>query len=358
MMRKQRIGIISAILVVGVGAIVAVATAGVEQAKPTVQGSVSTVKVERGTLSSMVSESGTLAFRARPDGSPYSVINQADGTYTQLPGSGDKINCGDVFYRVDDKSVLLLCGPVPVYRDLRVGVTGNDVRQLNASLQRLGYEADADAAVFNSNTQNALKKFQQDKSLDITGTLEMDDVVFLPASVRIFTVTGKLGGKAQPGTPVLDATSDSPEVQVELPPAQQGVVNVGDQVQITLPNNKVVAGKVDRLATVAQIPAGPNGDAGAAFIPAYISLDNPEVAVGFDKATVRLEVATAGVENVLSVPVVALVGKTGGGFAVEVVRDGGRRELVEVEPGLYDSAAGRVQVDGEIQEGDEVVVPS
>ena len=45
-------------------------------------------------------------------------------------------------------------------------------------------------------------------------------------------------------------------------------------------------------------------------------------------------------------------------FAVEVVRAGGRRELVGVTVGLLDSAGGRVQVEGDIREGDQVVVPS
>ena len=63
-------------------------------------------------------------------------------------------------------------------------------------------------------------------------------------------------------------------------------------------------------------------------------------------------------DNALSVPVTALVGKSGGGFAVEVVRAGGRRELVAVKLGLFDTAAGRVQVEGDLREGDHVVVPS
>ena len=62
--------------------------------------------------------------------------------------------------------------------------------------------------------------------------------------------------------------------------------------------------------------------------------------------------------NVLSVPVTAIVGKSGGGFAVEVVLDGGRRTLVAVELGLFDTTAGRVQVEGDLREGDRVVVPS
>ena len=54
----------------------------------------------------------------------------------------------------------------------------------------------------------------------------------------------------------------------------------------------------------------------------------------------------------------ALVGKSGGGFAVEVVRAGGRRELVAVTLGLFDATDGRVQVEGDLAAGDDVVVPS
>ena len=51
-----------------------------------------------------------------------------------------------------------------------------------------------------------------------------------------------------------------------------------------------------------------------------------------------MDITTKGVESALSVPVTALVGKSGGGFAVEVVRAGGRRELVAVKLGLFDTA--------------------
>jgi hypothetical protein len=64
------------------------------------------------------------------------------------------------------------------------------------------------------------------------------------------------------------------------------------------------------------------------------------------------------VDSALSVPVTAIVGRSGGGFAVEVVRDGGRRELVAVKLGLFDTAGGRVQAQGDLRKGDHVVVPS
>jgi hypothetical protein len=310
-----------------------------------------TVQVERGELSAMVSLDGILSYRARSDGSPYSAINHASGIYTKLPDEGDKVDCGDVLYRVDDDPVLLLCGTIPAYRDLDSGDEGRDVRQLNWNLHRLGYDVGPGDGSFTWKTAKALEK------LDGTGELDLDDAVFLPRAARISRVTGTLGGSAQPGAPVVHATSDTLEVQVNLEPSQRGVVKVGDRAQITLPGNTSVKGKVDRLGRVAQI-AGKDDDAGAATIPAYIRLDEPAQARGLDRAPVQVDITTKGVQSALSVPVTALVGKSGGGFAVEVVRDGGRRELVAVELGLFDTANGRVEVGGDLGEGDEVVVPS
>jgi hypothetical protein len=263
--------------------------------------------------------------------------------------------------------VLLLCGTVPAYRDLRSGVVGDDVRQLNGNLHKLGYDAgvgiNPDDNGFTWKTEKALKVLQHDKGFDVTGKLGIDDAIFLPESVRIAKVTGELGGSAQPGAQVAQATSDTLEVRVDLEGSQQGEVKKGDRAQITLPGNKSVTGKVDRFGRVAQAPAGQNNagqnnNPGDATIPAYISLDDPEKVRGLDRAPVQVEVTTTGVENALSVPVTAIVGKSGGGFAVEVVRDGGRRELVAVKLGLFDTADGRVEVKGDLHEGDQVVVPS
>src|SRR4051812_6628535 len=323
-------------------------TTGDAQAAPA-----STATVQKGKLSAVVSQNGMLTYRARPDGSPYSVINQAHGVYTKLPETGDKVDCGDVIYRVDDHPVLLLCGAVPAYRTLHEADTGQDVRQLNRNLH-----VRAAGDVFTTKTEKALVALQRRTGVRVNGSLALGDAVFLPEAVRIAKVTGQLGGSARPGVQALNATSGTLHVQVNLDPSEQGQVERGDRAQITLPGNTTVTGTVAGFGRIAEAPADQDSSAADATIPTSISLDDPRNARELDRAPVQVEITTEGVENALSVPVTALVGKSGGGFAVEAVRAGGRRELVAVNVGLFDTAEGRVQVDGDLRAGDRVAVPS
>jgi peptidoglycan hydrolase-like protein with peptidoglycan-binding domain len=321
-----------------------------------------TEKVEKGELSALVSGAGTLTYRARPDGSPYAVINQADGVYTELPEPGNKVGCGDLLYRVNNRPVLLLCGSVPAYRGLQAGERGPDVRQLNRNLHQLGYDGDAHVRInpgdsaFTSKTEQALRVLERKKGVGVTGTLSSDQAVFLPEPVRIAKVSGQIGAPARAGAPVLSATSDKLHVRVDLDASQQGEVKKGDRVQIMLPGNTPVAGRVAGFGRVAQAEQG--SQATDATIPTFIDLVDPTKADGLDQAPVDVDITTKGVDNALSVPVTALVGKSGGGFAVEVVRAGGGRELVPVRLGLFDTGGGRVQVGGALRAGDSVVVPS
>jgi hypothetical protein len=336
--------------VAATGAVVALSGGGPATAAARAA-SANTARVQEGKLSAAVSQDGILTYRARPDGSPFSAIDHARGTYTELPAVGDRVDCGGVLYRVDDRPVLLLCGTVPAYRALHAGDAGRDVRELNRNLHVRGNR-------FTLRTESALEHLQHDKGLQPTGALALGDAVFLPEAVRVAKVTAQLGGSAQPGAQALSATSGTLHVQVSLDPSDQGQVERGDRAQITLPGNTTVMGKVDGFGRVAETPDEQGAAAADATIPTYISLDDPRKARGLDRAPVGVEITTAGVDSALSVPVTALVGRSGGGFAVEVVRADGRRELVAVRVGMFDTAGGRVQVEGHLRAGDRVAVPS
>ena len=215
-----------------------------------------------------------------------------------------------------------------------------------------------------SETAFALKRLQHDLGEEQTGSLDLGQAVFLPGPLRIAQITAPLGSTAQPGMPVAQATSTSRQVQVQLDPSLQSNVTVGEQAQITLPDNHTTPGTVTRIGTVAissgsgSGSSGPGAGSSSPTIPIAITLTHPTAAGSLDQAPVQVLITTAGVKNALIVPVTAIVGKSGGGFAVEVVRAGARRELVAVELGLFDDADGLVQVEGDLREGDHVVVPS
>jgi peptidoglycan hydrolase-like protein with peptidoglycan-binding domain len=318
--------------------------------------------VTRGDLAAVVSATGTLTYAARPDGAPYTVINGAAGVYTRLPESGDEIDCGDELYRVDNRPVVLLCGSVPMYRQLALGVAGPDVRQLHRNLHNLGADAaagvgiDPDGTAFTTATEQAVEALQARSGLPRDGTLGTADVVFAPTAIRVAKARAEIGAAARAGAPVMTATSDRLHVRVNLEAAQQGEVHRGDRVRIGLPGNRPVAGRVAGFGRIAQAEQG--APPASATIPTFITLDDPGKARGLDLAPVAVDITTDGVTDVLSVPVTALVGRSGGGYGVEVIREDGRRELVAVTLGLFDTGGGRVEVDGKLLEGDAVAVPS
>jgi Putative peptidoglycan binding domain len=339
-----------------------------------------TVTVEMRNLSAMVAVDGTLTYQAQLDGSPYSVINQAPGIYTKLPALGQVISQGQVLYRVSDSPVVLLYGSTPAYRTLSASATGADVAELNADLVELGYATSAQlgptSASFGSATTMAVKKLQAALGVTQNGRLTLGQAVFEPSAVRVTTMSAQLGGDTQPGQPVMQATSTTRIVQVALVASQQTEVAVGDTVTITLPNNKTTLGVVTSVGAVATCPSssgsGRSNSSSAApgtdtcssgsttpTITVDITLSDPAATGTWDQAPVRVGITTASVPSALVVPVTALLAQSGGGYAVEVVRAGGTHHLVSVSLGLFDDAAGLVQVSGSgLAAGQKVVVPA
>jgi Putative peptidoglycan binding domain len=367
-----------------------IATSGVvvmssaKQAAPAAQEPpANTAKVEKGRLSAMVSLDGTLTYQAQSDGSPYSVINQAQGTYTKLPALGQVISQGQVLYRVNDSPVALLYGAAPAYRALSAGATGADVAELNADLVALGYATSAQlspaSASFGSATTTAVEKLQAALGVTQTGALTLGDAVFEPTAVRVTTMSAQLGGGAQAGQTVMQATSTTRIVQVALGASQQTDVAVGDTVTITVPDNKTTPGVVSSVGAVATCPSssGSGGSSSSSAAPGTdtcssgnsgsttptitvaVTPSDPAATGTWDQAPVQVGITTASVPSALAVPVTALLAQSGGGYAVEVVNAGGINHLVPVSLGLFDDADGLVQISGSgLAAGQQVVVPT
>jgi multidrug efflux pump subunit AcrA (membrane-fusion protein) len=195
-----------------------------------------------------------------------------------------------------------------------------------------------------------------------TRELPLGSVVFEPGPVRVTSVTPTVGQAVVPG-PVLAVTSTARQVKVALDASEQGSVKVGDAVTITLPDNETTPGRITYVSSVATSPAGSgSGHGGEEESAPTVEVDatptDPAATGHLDEAPVNVEITTESVENVLAVPVDALLALAGGGYAVEVA-EGRVHRLVRVTVGLFDDAEGVVQVSGAgVSAGQRVVVPA
>jgi hypothetical protein len=304
--------------------------------------------IARRLLQAQTSVSATLGYAGS-----YTVTGHG-GTVTWLPGPGRVIGQGQVLYRVGNGTpVFLLYGRVPAWRALAEGVHGADVRQLNRALVALGCATrallDPGSKYFTAETGYALARLQARLGLPQTGTLPLGQAVFVPSPIRVTTVPGALGAAA--AGPVLAATSARHVVTIALDAAQQSLVKAGDTVAITLPSGRVTPGVVAAVGKVATGGASPK-------VTVTVTLAHPRAAGALDQAPVTVAITTASVKNALVVPVAALLARPGG-YAVEEVTAGGRHHLVPVTLGLFDDAAGLVQVSGPgLAAGQAIVVPA
>jgi hypothetical protein len=314
--------------------------------------------VTLGSLSSQRQVSATLGYAGS-----YSVLNQATGVYTQLPAAGQVVRRGQVLYQVNGDPVVLLYGSVPAYRPLSEGMAGADVRQLNANLVALGYatspELDPASDYFSAETAYALELYQDHLGITETGSLALGQAVFLSSAARVTTISAQAGAQAGPGSPVLQATSTRRQVSIALDASEQSYVQDGDKVSITLPDNQATPGMVSYVGTVATTPPSSGGTSSTPVITVDVTPSDPAATGHLDQAPVQVSITTATVSGVLIVPVDVLVSLADGGYAVEVAPPGGTRKLVAVTPGLFDDAAGTVQVSGTgLRAGQHVVAPA
>jgi peptidoglycan hydrolase-like protein with peptidoglycan-binding domain len=280
----------------------------------------------------------------------------AAGTITRLRAPGAVVRRGEPLYWLDGApAAFLLYGRLPAWRDLAPGIDdGADVRQLERNLRALGHDPDGAMAVdgeWDWATTAAVRRFQDERGLDADGALARGEVVFRRGATRIGQAKAAVGQQASPGRELADVSGTRRLVTVDLEATRQSLARVGDAVTVDLPTGRSARGRIADVGAVAEQPPGEDG--GEPTIEVTIALRGRAArGSGLDQAPVDVGFAVERRDDVLAVPVEALLARRGGGFAVEVVEDGGTR-VVGVDPGLY--ADGWVEVEGALRDGQTVV---
>ena len=311
------------------------------------------------------------------------------GTYTSLPQVGSIVKEDQAVFSVSNQPVPLLYGSIAAYRAFYVGMSdGADVGQLTHDLIALGYGGGlASSNDYSSVTATAVQRWQTALGLPATGDILLGQVVFEPGPIRVTSVTPSVGGFAGGGggsggggggDTVLTATSTTPIVTVDLDVTQEYLLKPGDAVSVVLPDGStIVPGRVQTVGNVATCPGGGgtgtgtgtggtsvdqspcsssgNNNNATPTVTVTITMDSTPPGATLDQAPVNVHITTQRADNVLAVPVNALLALEGGGFGVDVVTDTTSR-LVGVTTGLYSNTL--VQISGPgITAGTRVEVP-
>jgi peptidoglycan hydrolase-like protein with peptidoglycan-binding domain len=146
--RSKRVAaVVAAIVVIGGGAgwwgatrIKSPAQLAAESVPPAA--SLITVPVQKLTLSADVITRGTVRHRGqvKVNLASSALKPSSAGLVTLAPDKGAQLEEGKVALAVGGRPVFVLKGAVPAFRDLTLGAVGDDVRQLEEALQRLGFD--------------------------------------------------------------------------------------------------------------------------------------------------------------------------------------------------------------------------
>jgi membrane fusion protein, multidrug efflux system len=330
-----------------------------------------TASVTRTTLVETKTESGTLSY-----GEPVPIRAAQRGTLTWIAPVGSTVKRGEPLFKLDERPVVALYGSLPLYRTLAVGMEGRDVRQLKRNLAALGYRGFPVDDTYDAATATAVRAWQARLGLPATGTVEPGQVVFTPGPARIAAQTARVGdaaggGSGEGGGSVLSYTDTTRLVTVELDVADGPLAVKGRTVTVTLPGGGTVKGTISQVGAVATAqgasaqaassdqgaaPAGASTTAADARVEVTVAIRNQRALGPLQAAPVDVDFVSNERENVLAVPVAALLALTKGGFGVQVV-DGATTRIVPVKTGVF--AAGQVEISGQgIAAGVKVGVPS
>lgn len=347
------VGLVTAVAVVG-----ALGLGGGEEEGPSAPSRAgSVVPVTRATLTERTQVDGELGY-----GTELPLPVKAAGTVTWLPEPGSSAKRGDTLLRVDDRPVVLLCGRLPMYRDLGPAattatgsraapteLTGMDVLQFETNLAALGYTGFAVDETFTASTAQAVERWQKSLGLPGTGTVGIGDVVYSAGRVRIGQPGVRLGDAA--GENTLTYTGTTRKVVVDASAGDASWAVRGTAVRVQLPDGKTVMGQVASVGKQATAPEG-GAEGDTATVPVSVTIKDQKSVGRWESGPVTVEYVGREVKDVLAVPVAALVALAEGGHGLET--EEGR--FVAVRTGLF--ADGEVEVGGSaVREGMKVRIP-
>lgn len=307
---------------------------------------VDTAEVTRENLADRVRVVGRIGYASRG-----SIGTSLPGVVTAVPTPGAVVTRGGELFRVDDRPVLLMIGELPVWRAFASDMEdGPDVLQLERNLAELGFfDRDADEE-FTWATAEVIRDWQESLGQERTGEIELGRVVFAQGDVRIAAITAKVGSPA--GDAIIAVSDPVKAVTIDIDPNIATAAPLGTELRFSLPDGTQTSG----IVTAVGAPTQRETEDGKKSMKVPLTLTpNDEAATsGVTEAKITATLVRSIADDVITVPVLALLARADGSFVVERV-SGDKREDVAVILGAFGD--GRVEIrESTLAVGDRVVV--
>ncbi len=256
------------------------------------------VPVEKRILGSSIVTRGTARFGLpQPISIAPSTLKAQAGLITTLPARNTQFKEGAVLLTASGRPVFVIQGQVPAYRDLAPGVSGEDVRQLEQGLLRLGFDPGPVDGVYDQQTGAAVAKWYQSKGAEPFG-MTRDQLAAIRAlerewgdAVKIQQATAAAALAAVPAVEAARATAahNNRTVAVDL------ATKITDRQRLEQSLRADAALTVeDERAKATHANAAAEADLAAAFADrAFIELDPRQPETARAAANAKLEVARA-----------------------------------------------------------------
>lgn len=304
--------------------------------------------VERRDLTETVSTEGTVDYGGR-----YTPTAELSGTFTWLPRTGDTIGQGGRLASIDNAPVILFFGELPAWRSFQTDMPdGPDVQQLEDNLFALGFLAETPDQHFDWLTREAVRDWRESLGMGREDNVEFGRIMFFPKAVRVDSLMLNVGDQIGPGTQFMTLSDQTKVVTTKLRIVDQQLASVGMVVSLRLPNGRDTSGTVASIGGPVEVDS-PEGK--QITVPVTVGLSDPAAVGDANRITVTVTFVRKTYDQVLTVPLTALIALPGGGLGVEKVTANGTSRI-GVTTGAF--AQGYVEITaGDLAQNDDVVAP-
>lgn len=264
---------------------------------------------------------------------------------------GASLAAGSLIMVISGEPYFALSGPLALYRDLKIGDKGPDVRLLQEAFVRAGFDVSTEGEVGPVTFSIARQIYESAGFAAPSETIPYTAFVALDVDAKAMS-TIAVGSTVEPDTAVLSLEGKPPTAEIRVNAVEATSMNVGD----------VVSGRVDGTTTtfaiqeIGEFIAAADGEPGGRTVT--LAPTDPDVALA---AGAAVTIYGAGEQDAsLAVPLVAIREDSQGTFLLRQQQSeppSAGNEYVRIDVTVTRSGDGWAAIaEGNVMEGDKVQV--